>query len=227
MSIDIFAAPTDIAQTPVAPLDATAARALTTQLQGLLDEALMLLRAAFEGRAWAALGYDSWAAYVDVELAGFSLPPEMALTTARELRAAGWSHRAIAAPLHMSEPTVRRQTKDVIPGQVIGADGRTYAGAERPAMKAIAAAKTDLALQSLALAATEGLTGPELGKKRRWDHGRYSATLTRLHQQNRVVRLATRRGAYCIYVLPEHVAGRRVIPLGRRSPLPTLLALTS
>lgn len=225
-------------QTAVAQLDERAACALTGQLQELLGasadlaerlEAVTaaasdLLVTAFDARVWVSMPtpLPTWADYCRVHLGMLALPPAATEALARQLRERGWSTRAIAAPLHWSEATVRRRTADVIPGEVIGADGRVYADASRPVepVKAIEARKTDLALHSLAVAELDGLTGPELGKKRRWEHGKYSATLTRLHQQGKVVRLAERRGAHCVYVLPEHVAGRTDIPLGRRSPLP-------
>lgn len=50
-------------------LDAPAARALTERIQAAVSDVWRLLEEAHDGRAWAALGYGTWAAYVQGEFA--------------------------------------------------------------------------------------------------------------------------------------------------------------
>lgn len=50
-----------------APLDADSARALTETIRNAVDVVWMLIARAHAGKAWKALGYDTWAEYVKAE----------------------------------------------------------------------------------------------------------------------------------------------------------------
>lgn len=62
LSTDVDVSPSEVL------LDAVGARHLTTAIQVASEALFVLLERAHSGRAWAALGYNSWAAYVDQEL---------------------------------------------------------------------------------------------------------------------------------------------------------------
>ena len=114
---------------------------------------------AFQGRAWAALGYDSWDAYCDAEFDGarIKLPREERTMIVASLADAGMSTRAIAAATGVSHMTVDRDLAAVTnvtpdtdpddeiidaeviddpapqPRQVTGTDGKTYNVTTKPA----------------------------------------------------------------------------------------------
>lgn len=89
---------------------------------------------AYAQRDWAALGYESWDAYVNGEYSEhrLKLSPEHRQKAVAELRLAGMSTRAIGSALGVDAKTVRN---DLNPGgensppaaPVTGADGKSYA----------------------------------------------------------------------------------------------------
>lgn len=119
-------------------LDAAAARVLTDHIRGLLSTAYTGLIAAYHGRAWTALGYETWDAYCKAEFkdAGMvRLDPSQRREVIAELREAGMSTRAISSGLGISQSTVvndlpTEQKYSVEPATVISLDGR-----ERPAKR--------------------------------------------------------------------------------------------
>jgi hypothetical protein len=136
-----------------------AARSLTDQLRGALavladqlEIAANLYIEAYQLRAWAALGYPSWDAYLDAELGEVRarLSRAQRLPAVVSMTEAGMSNRAIGSVLGVSEGTVRADREqvrssthlleepvevevleDVVapPTTVLGTDGKTYLAA--------------------------------------------------------------------------------------------------
>lgn len=103
-------------------LDADAARAITTRIREQADQLWQLIVAAYEGRAWAALGYSSWEEYCKNEFGGvhLRLPRPERQELMRGLRSSGLSLRAIAAATGYDKHTVSRDlscvnTKVIVP----------------------------------------------------------------------------------------------------------------
>lgn len=89
-------------------LTADAAKALTDTIRQGAESVWQLIGAAYQGRAWVALGYESWDAYVDTEFGGapLALPREKRKEAVASLKAQGMSLRAIAAATDTSPQTV-------------------------------------------------------------------------------------------------------------------------
>ena len=96
------------------------ARNLTRQIQALLGEASKslenasdLIREAYDRRAWAALGYDSWEDYCTAELGTplLRLGRAVRQRLVGKLTSGGMSNRSVASALGISEITVRRDLK--------------------------------------------------------------------------------------------------------------------
>jgi transposase-like protein len=111
------------------------ARELTAKIYGHLDAAWDLIIAAYNGRAWSALGYGSWDAYCKAEFNGarLRLPREERQEVVGSLREAGLSTRAIASATGNSTKTITEDLKQVSqsttpdePSNVVGLDGKTY-----------------------------------------------------------------------------------------------------
>lgn len=96
-------------------LDAADARRLTDQIKLALDATWEAGKRAWEGRAWIALGYDSWDEYCTREFgtSHLRLPREDRDSVIPSLRAAGMSGRAIGALTGLNERTVRRSLAEV------------------------------------------------------------------------------------------------------------------
>lgn len=114
------------------PLTAEDARALTDDIRGRVTDLLPLIKEAFTRRADLALGYASWAAYCDAELAGLRMPLQERQAAAVALRREAMSTRAIAGALGTSDGTVRRDLRkagatDDAPVRVVGLDNKQYA----------------------------------------------------------------------------------------------------
>lgn len=87
------------------------------------------IKAAYFGRIWLAMGYDSWAEWCDCELNGFKLPAIERREVVAELAGSGMSNTAISDVLDISKPTVARDLSgvtNVTPAEVTGQDGKTY-----------------------------------------------------------------------------------------------------
>jgi hypothetical protein len=131
------------------------AQQLTAELRRSLETSGRLLREAFERRAWAALGYESWDAYCAAELSTsqFKLSREWRQEVVAELTSGEkpMSNRAIAKALGVSPQTVSNDrakasnsghllepelevvdaeivedTTELEQKKVTGADGKTY-----------------------------------------------------------------------------------------------------
>ena len=92
-------------------LDADNARLLTDQIKTHVEVLWGLIAAAYNGRAWIALGYESWDAYLDNEFQTnrLRLPREERAAVVASLRDSGLSQRAIAAATGLSQPTISRE----------------------------------------------------------------------------------------------------------------------
>lgn len=114
---------------------------------------------AFQGRAWAVMGYDSWDEYCDTEFDGarLKLPREERTMVVASLADAGMSNKSIAAAIGVTPMTVGRDragvtkvtpasaTEDEIvdaevidapepePRKVTGTDGKSYTVTPKPA----------------------------------------------------------------------------------------------
>lgn len=118
------------------------ARALTDRIKVAVEGTWLLIQEAYTSRAWAALGYDTWDAYVDAEFrtARLALPKEERAETIQSLRSAGMSVRAISSATGVGVGTVHRELSGSgVPfgtPEIQGADGKTYA-ANRPLTPAV------------------------------------------------------------------------------------------
>ena len=92
----------------VPPLDAQAARDLTEQIATGVGVVWQLVKQAYNGRAWVALGYRSWDEYANAEFGTthIRLPREERAEVVASLRDAGLSIRAIASATGSSVGTV-------------------------------------------------------------------------------------------------------------------------
>lgn len=97
------------------PLTENQARELTAKIYGKLDQAWELIKEAYYGRAWIALGYASWDEYCQAEFEGawVRLPREKRREQVVTLAQAGLSTRAIAAATGSSHATVSRDLASV------------------------------------------------------------------------------------------------------------------
>lgn len=117
------------------------ARALTDRIKVAVEGTWLLIQEAYTSRTWAALGYETWDAYVDAEFrtARLALPKEERAETIQSLRAAGMSVRAISSATGVGVGTVHRELSGAanvpngtMPERVTTTDGRSYP-ASRPA----------------------------------------------------------------------------------------------
>lgn len=94
----------------VSQCDEATAQALTLALRQSLTVSCDLLVEAYERRAWAVLGYESWRDYTDAELGEvrLRLPREQRRELVATMTEAGMSTRAIGAALGVSDETARR-----------------------------------------------------------------------------------------------------------------------
>lgn len=103
------------------------ARKITDAIRnGIADLELTIVK-AYQGRAWLALGYESWDAYVTGEFkrAPLPLPREERQAAVQSLRGWGLSTRAIAPVVGVHHDTVASDLSEN-PTPVIGLDGKTY-----------------------------------------------------------------------------------------------------
>ena len=126
---------------------------LLTTITETTEKVVTLIDAAKTGRAWSALGYDNWPAYVAGEycaaLAGLARAERIPIV--EKLSITGMSTRAIASVAGVSQPTVVRDLQvihDVSPGgetqthvekTTTGTDGKTYVRNGRPTSTGIIA----------------------------------------------------------------------------------------
>lgn len=118
-------------------LSASQARELTDRIKVGVEAIWELVKQAFQSRAWAALGYDSWDDYCTREFgtSRIRLPREERQEVVASMREIGMSTRAIASATGVSQKTISRDTSGESfdsPAPVTGTDGKTYTPKPRP-----------------------------------------------------------------------------------------------
>lgn len=121
-------------------LDRSEARDLTDRIKVELSATWDLITEAYQRRAWAALGFDTWDAYCKGEFGAsrIKLPSEERREVVSSLRDAGLSTRAIAAATGASRNTVRSDLKQVgqsDPPERTEVEPRFKGGTPKPAPK--------------------------------------------------------------------------------------------
>lgn len=120
-------------------LSPASAEQVTIQIRSMLERAWEYIAIAYQGRAYLALGYETWDEYVDDRLAGLRLtvPREERAEAVAALSNAKMSLRAIAKVLGVSPATAYRDladakpetddaAEDALPVGVRGRDGKQY-----------------------------------------------------------------------------------------------------
>lgn len=125
-------------------LNESDARSLTDQIAELvrrierdLDALSDWIIEAYDGKAWQALGYETWSAYVDAELKTNRLKLDRAerQTVVLELTDAGMSTRAVGSALGVAKGTVDNDVANsghLESAPVTGLDGKTYTKKPKP-----------------------------------------------------------------------------------------------
>jgi lambda repressor-like predicted transcriptional regulator len=112
------------------------AKAITLRIADHVEQVWELIVEAYQRRAWVALGYESWDAYMKTEFGAdrIKLPAAKRLEVVGEMRARGMSTRAIASATGLSKDTVHRAAvssetpdDDVVDAEIVGIDGKRYA----------------------------------------------------------------------------------------------------
>lgn len=117
------------------PMSEADARELTDQISAGLADVYVLIMQAWDGRAWEALGYKSWDAWIDANFRGLQLRPprEQRDEVVRSMREAGMSVRAISQATDLSRGTVQRAAGPAEQSSnVVGLDGKAYTTGKRP-----------------------------------------------------------------------------------------------
>src|SRR5699024_31271 len=117
-------------------ITASHARELTDRIRTGVEAIWELVKQAYQSRAWAVLGYDSWDDYCTREFgtSRIRLPREERQEVVSSMREIGMSTRAIASATGTGIGTVHRElsrvpngTPESEPAPVTGTDGKTYA----------------------------------------------------------------------------------------------------
>lgn len=110
-------------------------RHLIASVQEKIDKIAELLVAAYERRAWVALGYESWDAYVAAELRTdrLRLDRDDRQELVVQLRSAGMSTRAIGSAVGASHDTVQRDLHSTGRNLPVDEPVRSLDGRQRPA----------------------------------------------------------------------------------------------
>lgn len=119
-----------------APLTFDAAVQLTEDIRLSVADIELKIIEAYYGRAWSALDYESWDAYVagEFKTAPLAMPREDRKAQVASLRSQGLSLRAIGAVTGTSEATVHSDlagVQNLTPASITGIDGKAYP-ASRP-----------------------------------------------------------------------------------------------
>lgn len=110
--------------TELVQMDVIAARALTDRMKTGVAVMSELIKEAYQGRVWDALGYSNWDEYVTREFGTGQLriPREERTEYVASLRDSGMSTRAIAASAGVSDFTVRQELKSAATARNIAVD---------------------------------------------------------------------------------------------------------
>ncbi len=106
----------DIVKSGMEPLTEDEAREATAKAYGSGEAFCVDILVCFHGRAWVAMGYDSWDEYWGAEFHGLrvSLSPAARKELVKPLRAAGMSTRQIGAAVGVSHETVASDLRDPV-----------------------------------------------------------------------------------------------------------------
>lgn len=119
-------------------ISASDARDLTDRIKTGVEAIWELIKQAYQSRAWAALGYDSWDDYCTREFgtSRIRLPREERSEVVASLRESGLSIRAISSATGIARNTVRNELRadsevgqidpPTEPQPITGTDGKTY-----------------------------------------------------------------------------------------------------
>lgn len=138
----------DVETGEVAVMSESDARALIDSLKQAVEIAERQIIRAWEGRAWLALGYESWDEMAAVEFSShyIKIAPDERRAKAIEMAKVGMSTRAIGSALGVSKSTISDDLRcpesdtspdddravpsaeppEAEPSQVTGLDGKTY-----------------------------------------------------------------------------------------------------
>lgn len=113
------------------------ARDLTDRIKVGVEAIWELIKQAYQSRAWAALGYNSWDDYCTREFgtSRIRLPREERQEVVASMREIGMSTRAIASATGNSKSVIADDLTGVrnrTPAPVTGTDGKTYTPKPRP-----------------------------------------------------------------------------------------------
>jgi len=130
-----------VTTTEIVPASASEARDLTDRIKVAVEGTWQLIKHAYLGRAWSALGYSSWDDYCTQEFgtSRLRLPREERQEVVSSLREIGMSVRAIAAATGHSKNTINDDVRQVSQSgtpdlepyrapepRVTGTDGKSY-----------------------------------------------------------------------------------------------------
>lgn len=118
-------------------ISAGQARELTDRIKVGVEAIWELIKQAYQSRAWAVLGYDSWDDYCTREFgtSRIKLPREERQEVVASMREIGMSHKAISGATGLSTKTIQREVRSgqmSTPSEVLGTDGKTYAPRPQP-----------------------------------------------------------------------------------------------
>jgi len=184
-------------------LTAEGARRLTARIRDALSLADDLLAQAYQGQAWAALGYRDFLAYCEgelPELRHIKLRAEPRRARTRALHEQGASEREIAAATGASPATAHR---DVL--VVTGRTASFEAAPDEPVVltEQVIEEMTNwmVVLRAVRRAEHAGLTSLEFEREKGWGHGKASAAFHSAERKRYIVRLdGVFRDGYGVYV---------------------------
>lgn len=124
---------------------------LVENVAATTEKIITLIEQAESGKAWQALGYQSWTAYVQSEFAESLTRLQRAerIPVVQKLSSTGMSTRAIASVVGAGKSTVDRDLAGVpdgtpAPAPVTGIDGKTYLRNGKPTAEAMEALSKDV-----------------------------------------------------------------------------------
>ena len=147
------------------------AEQVTVQIRTVLDRAWEFIALAYKGRAFIALGYPNWDAYVDARFGDLriAVPREHRTQVVAELAGVRMSCRAIAKVLGVGVATVHRELTRILPRRSIRNSGqRRKRPGDRAGREGVPAAPAALNCRR-ATCSTCGEHHPELTGGCPWD----------------------------------------------------------
>lgn len=133
-------------------MNAVDARAITDRMKTGVAVMSELIKEAYQGRVWEALGYASWDEYVTREFGTGQLriPKEERTEYVASLRESGMSVRAIASATGINRETVRQE--------VIAASGNKLSVADQEGLESDLLAEELIAAEPVTIIGTNGKT---------------------------------------------------------------------